>query len=93
MRTDEAQLDVLAIKQAVAEMFPPGVKFGSELMGLPVLHWKLRDWLDSKGSNIVQNISKKIIMTIAISLYDEAEDREVAENIVSNIINRQRMRS
>lgn len=80
------------VKSSVAEMFPPGVLFNDDLMNLPLCHRKLRDWLDSNGANMVQHSSRRVLMTLATNLYDEAEDREAAEEIVKELIARMRSR-
>ena len=56
-----------------------GFFFKEDLVALCVLHQNLRDWFDSRVANMVPHSSRRIIMTLATNLYDEAKDREVAE--------------
>ena len=74
-----------ALKQSVAEMFPPAMLFNKELLDMPAIYSSLRDFLDSRGANLQQHSSRRIKMTLATSLYDEPEDREAVTEIVSHI--------
>lgn len=78
------------LKQSVAEMFPPASLFSKELCDLAVLHSSLRDFLDSRGANLQQHSSRRIMMTLATAVYDEPEDQQAAKEIVTDIISQGR---
>lgn len=74
------------VKHAFAEMYPPATLFDISLRSIPTVYTNLRDWLNSKGANLRQHSSRRVMMTLATSLYDEAEDREAAITIATEII-------
>ena len=74
------------LKASVAEMFPPAVLFGDEINALPYAHRALRTWLDTNGANLTQHSSRRIPLTLATSLYDEAEDRDIAETFARELV-------
>lgn len=39
----------------VGEIFPPSVLFGEEIIAVPAIHTELRDFLDFKGTSLVQH--------------------------------------
>ena len=88
IRMLESQPNLLGVqlKERVAEMFPPAMLFGKELSDFPACYSSLRDFLDSRGGNLQQHSSRRIMMTLAHNLYEEGEDREAAIEIVTDII-------
>ena len=79
-------IDGQQVKATIAELFPPAVLFASEIRTLPLLHRQLRAWLDKRGANLTQHSSRRVLLTLATSLYDEAEDREVAEELARKVM-------
>lgn len=63
-----------------ASLFSPGIRI------LPAVYSSLRDWLNSRGANLGQHSSRRVIMTLASSLYEESEDSEVALETGRSII-------
>ena len=53
---------------------------------MSIVYSRLRDFLDSRGCNLQQHSSRRIMMTLATNLYDEGEDREAATSIVNDVI-------
>ena len=81
-----ADLTGIQLKRAVAEMFPPAVLFGKEICDLPAVHIELRDFLDSRGANLQQHSSHRVINTLAHGLYEETEDTQAAMEMARAII-------
>lgn len=52
-----------ALKNSVAEMFPPALLFSKELQDLPACYGSLRDFLDTRGAELRQHSSRRILMT------------------------------
>ena len=61
-----------------ADMFPPAALFGKELSNMPAIYSELRNFLDSRGENMQQHSSRRIMITLAHKLY--------AKSIVYEII-------
>ena len=74
------------VKEAFAEMYPPAALFAAPILSMPSVYSNLRDWLDSKGAGLRQHSSRRVMMTLATFLYDEAEEREAATQIAGDII-------
>ena len=81
-----APMDGQQVKATIAELFPPAIFFSSELLAIPLLHQRLRALLDKRGANLTQHSSRRVLLTLATSLYDEAEDREVAEELARKVM-------
>lgn len=82
----DATLSGEQVKPADAEQFPPAVLFGPEIGALPCAYRELRKWLDGHGANLQQHSSHRVVMTLATSLYVDAEDRVAANQLASGII-------
>jgi len=76
----------LAVRETIAEFFPPAELFSPDLRALPAIYKELRDWLNANGANLQQHSSRRIMMTLAANLYTEPEDTEAAISIVEDII-------
>lgn len=74
------------LKYTIAEMFPPAHLFSDEIKEIPGVWVELRKFLDSNGATLAQNSSRRTILTLAHSLYEDAEDREAAVNIANSIV-------
>ena len=81
-----APMDGRQVTATIAELFPPAVLFASELLELPLLHRQIRAWLDKRGPNLTQHSSLLVLLPLATSLYDEAEDREVVEEFARKVM-------
>eukprot|EP00171_Calliarthron_tuberculosum_P023415 IDg23415t1 len=85
-RIQESAMTGVQVREAFAEMYPPAVLFSPKLMAMPAVHSSLRDWLNSRGANLAIHSTRRVIMTLASSLYDESEDREAAMEIAGQIV-------
>ena len=74
-------------------MYPPAVLFGQEIRDLAAIYTELRDFLDSRGANMNQHSSRRVIMTLATNLYEEQEDTLAATEIVQEVIVAERRRN
>ena len=74
------------VKRQFADMFSPAILFSPELLEVQAIHTRIRDFLDSNGANLTQRSSRRILMTLAHELYDDAEDRESAIQMAKDII-------
>ena len=74
------------LKRTVAEMYPPAILFGQKIRDLPGIYTELRDFLDSRGANMNQHSSRRVMMTLATNLYEEQEDTLAATEIVQEVI-------
>lgn len=81
------------VKDAFADMFPPAVLFSPEVRSMPALYSNLRDWLNEKGANLTPHSSRRILMTLATSLYNDNEDSFAATEMVRSIVARGRQSS
>lgn len=86
MLEGDENLTGVQLKRTIADMFPPASLFSKEMCDIPAVHSELRDFLDSRGANLQQHSSHRIIMTLAHSLYEEPEDTQVAIEIAQSII-------
>ena len=53
---------------------------------MPAIYTNLHDWLNDKGENLNPHSSRRVIMTLATSLYTESEEKEAATEIAREII-------
>ena len=74
------------LRKTVAELFPPAVLFGKEICNLPAVHIELRNVLDSRGANLPQHSSHRVIKTLAHGLYEETEDTQEAVEMARAVI-------
>ena len=74
------------IRVCIAELFPPAMLFSPGIMSLPILLKEFRKWLDLMGANLQQHSSRSNLMNLATNIYSEREDREVAIELVKDII-------
>ena len=81
-----APMDGQQVKATIAELFPPAVLFASELLALPLIHRQLRARLEKRGANLTERSSRRVLLTLATSLYDEVEDREVVEELATKVM-------
>eukprot|EP00171_Calliarthron_tuberculosum_P007546 IDg7546t1 len=63
------------VKEAFTRMYPPAVLFSPKIISMPAVYSCLRDYLNSRGDNLVMHSTRRFIMTLASSFYDESEDR------------------
>ena len=75
-----------ALLREFADMFPPASLFSKELCELPAAYTEVRNFLDSRGANMQQHSSRRIMMTLAHNIYIEQEDKDAAVAIVTEII-------
>ena len=68
------------------DMFPPASLFGQEICGIPAVLIELRNFLDSRGENLQQHSSHRVVMTLAYSLYEEAEDTHANIDMAREIV-------
>ena len=85
-RAQESAMSGTQIKDEFAELLPPAQMFGDPIRVMPTIYSGLRDWLNAKGANLTQHSSRRVIMTLASSLYRESENREAAMDIARGII-------
>eukprot|EP00171_Calliarthron_tuberculosum_P018940 IDg18940t1 len=85
-RVQESAMTGAQVREVFAEMYPPAFLFSPKIMAMPSLYASLRDWLNSKGANLTQHSTRRVIMTLAGSLYDESEDREAALEIAGQLV-------
>lgn len=81
------------VKRSLFESFPPSRLFSLEIQAIPATYGKIRDLLDRYGADLQQNSSHRIINTLAHSLYEEPEDRNVAVQVAKYIISKGRRAS
>lgn len=86
MRSIDPTLRGEALREHVAEMFPPARLFGKEIADMPSVWPELRSFLDLRGATLQPHSSRRIILTLAHGLYHEAEDRSAAIEIANAII-------
>lgn len=82
--TEELQGE--SLKRSVADMFPPAVLFGDALLNMPVIYKSLCDFLDSRGVNLQQHSSRRIMLTLASDSYEVPEDTEAALEIFTTLV-------
>lgn len=70
-------------KRKIAGMFPPGSLFSVSMVATPILFKDLRDFVDRREGNLLRHVARRIMMTLATSFYEEAEDKTVATEIVT----------
>lgn len=75
-----------SLKDTIAEMFPPAHLFSDEIKEIPSVWVELRKHLDTNGTTLPQHSSRRIILTLAHGLYEDAEDREAAIAIANSIV-------
>ncbi len=73
------------MKEAFAEMFPPSDLFSPEIRSMAAVYTNIRDWLNDNGANLTPHSSRRIIMTLASSLYDDSEDTVAAVDYSSGL--------
>ena len=88
IRLLEANEDLIGstLLEEVADMFPPAILFSKDLCELPAVFTELRNFLDSRGTNMHQHSSRRIMMTLATNIYNEPEDTDAATAIVTEIM-------
>lgn len=67
IRSLDPTLQGPALKQRVAELFPPAVLFGPNIQNLSGINAELRDFLNKNGCNLAQHPSRKIVNTSHMS--------------------------
>lgn len=73
-------------KLEIGDMVPSATLFSENMVALPVLFNAFRDFADRRGGNLQQYSSRSIMMTLATSLYEEAEDKTTATEIVTVLL-------
>lgn len=86
MRNVDPAITGDALKEYIAEMFPPAHLFGKEIADMPCVWMELRSYLDGHGARLAQHSSRRIMLTLANGLYHEAEDRTAAMEMANEII-------
>lgn len=69
-------------------MYPPGVLFSEGIQSLRSIYKSLRDWFNRNGANLTQHSSRRIVMTLASSVYTDDEETSVAIELARTIIKR-----
>lgn len=75
-----------ALKRFIADMYPPVSLFAEDLFKIPSIFKSLRDFLDSRGANLQQHTSRRIMLTLASQLYEEREDTQAAMEIANLLV-------
>lgn len=86
IRTLDPSLSGDTLKDTIAEMFPPSHLFSNDIKEIPSVWLELRKFLDTNGASLSQHSSRRVILTLAHSLYEDAEDREAAIEMANNIV-------
>ena len=63
------------VKAGFAEMYPPGALFSEAIQSLRSMYTSLRDWLNKNGAELVQHSTRRIVMTLASTVYTDEEER------------------
>lgn len=66
------------VKCAFADRFRPAQLFDGSIQSLSSFYSKVRDFLDRHGSNMTKHGSRRVIMTLASNISEEADDRDTA---------------
>ena len=72
--------------QAVAYMFPLALLFNTNMRAIPALYSELHNVLDTRGGNLTQHSSRRIMMTLATNLCEDDDDKAAAVDILRSII-------
>ena len=83
---DDSSQEGVNLLRSIADLFLPAVLFSKELRALPSIYPELRNYLDTKGCNLTQHSSRRIMMTLATNVYEEQEDKQAAVDIVQSIM-------
>ncbi len=73
-------------KVAFCDMFPPALLFSEELGSMHAIYANIRDVLNSKGAALTPHSSRRILMKLAHSLYEDNEDAVAATEIARTIL-------
>lgn len=74
------------LREYFAELFPPSVLFCKEICDIPTMWTEIRNYMNARGANLQQHSSRRVIMTLAHGIYDEAEDRDAAVEMAQLIL-------
>lgn len=74
------------LRETFAEMFFPSTLFNQEILDLRSGLVELRKFMESRGVNLTQQSSRRVIQTVAHELYSDAEDCESAIQTAFSII-------
>ncbi len=74
-RISEIGMTGAQVKVAFTDMFPPAVLFSEELMSMHAMYANICDWLNLKVAALKPHSSRRILMTLAHSLYEDDEDQ------------------
>lgn len=86
IRALDADLHGEALRVLIADEFPPGILFDPEIGRLGELWTGLRTWLVARGVRITQHPTRRIILALATSIYEDADDREAAVELAQRYI-------
>ena len=67
-------------------MFSPAELFYKELCELPAVLTEIKNFLDSRGANMRQHSSKRIMTTVANNICEDQEDCHAAVDILTEIL-------
>eukprot|EP00171_Calliarthron_tuberculosum_P001155 IDg1155t1 len=86
VRIEEGAMTGDQVKEAVADLYPPSSLFSHEIRAFPVVYTHLRDFLNANGASLTPHRSRRIVMTLALGLYNDNEDTVAAEEIAKAIV-------
>lgn len=75
-----------ALRELVAEMFPPAYLFHPEICDLPSAWIDLRTFLQRRGVTLQQHSSRRVLLTLAHGLYNYQEDTAAAVESANLIV-------
>lgn len=70
----------------MAELFPSELLLGDDVRSFKAIYSELRDFLNKNGATISHHSGHRIVRQLARGLYDEPEEREVADRLALDII-------
>ena len=85
LETEERMAGTVLLR-AVADTFPPALLVNENMRAIPALYSELRNVSDTRGCNLTQHSSRRIMMTLATNLYEDNDDKAAAVDIMRSII-------
>lgn len=62
----------------ISELFIPASLFTKEICDLSPVWVEIRNFINSRGANLQNHSSRRVILTLAHGIYDDAEDLDAA---------------
>lgn len=90
LRTIDPEIQGQALREIIADEFLPGILFDPEIGRLGGVWHGLRTWLASRGVILPQHSSRRIILTLASGIYEDAEDRTIAMELAQRYVTNQK---